>query len=338
MKASDMVRRLFFTIFYISRKKEKPMVYVRYIFKKLIQIVIITFIVSILVFFLLRLNPASPLSVILGGKQSTPETQEMYTKQFHLDEPLLQQYFIWLKGAVHGDFGIDYVQKQPILPQIIVRIPVTIGLVAFSMIVGIIGAMILGMVSALKRGTWVDSALSTLMLFLASMPSFVLCILVILFLSIYFPGYSFVGTYTNFKEFISRISVPGFIMSLGVMASLGRVTRSSMITQFQAPYMLTAQAKGLSLGTMTFKHAFHNAIIPVLTVTGYMAAASIGGTVLIEQIFSLPGIGGMLVTAVQGNNYPVVQVLVLVMLIVYLVMSFIVDILYVIVDPRIELK
>lgn len=314
------------------------MAYVRYIVKKLVQIVIITFLVSILVFFLLRLNPSSPLSVILGGKQSTPETQKMYIRQFHLDEPLLKQYLIWLQGAVRGDFGIDYIQKQPILPQILIRLPVTIGLVLFSTILGTIGALLMGTISALKRGTWVDSALSTAMLFLASIPSFILCLLVILYLSINVPGYSFIGTYSNFKEYLSRISVPGIIMSLGMMASLGRVTRSSMITQFQAPYMLTAKAKGLSYSSQTFRHAFHNAVIPVLTMLGYMTATSIGGTVLVEQIFSLPGIGGMLVTAVQSNNYPVVQVLVLVMLLVFLVISFLVDVLYVIVDPRIDLK
>lgn len=314
------------------------MVYVKYIAKKLLQIIVIAFLVSILVFFLLRLNPTSPLAVILGGKPSTPETQEMYTEQFHLDEPLLQQYFIWLKNSVHGDFGIDYVQKQAILPQIMTRIPVTIGLVLFSMIVGTILALVFGMISALKRGTWIDSAVSVLMLFLASAPSFVLAMLVILVLSVKFPGYSFIGSFNSFGEFLSRISIPGLIMSLGVTASLGRVTRSSMIAQFQAPYMLTARAKGLGATTQTFKHAFHNAVIPVLTVTGYMAAASVGSTVLIEQIFSLPGIGGMLVTAIQSNNYPVVQVLVLIMLICYLIMSFLVDILYVIVDPRMEIK
>ena len=108
------------------------MAYVKYILKKLIQIVVITFLVSLLVFFSLRLNPTSPLTVIIGNKQSTPELQQQYTEQFDLDEPLLKQYIIWLKGIAHGDLGIDYVQKQPILNQIIDRIPITIGLVLFS--------------------------------------------------------------------------------------------------------------------------------------------------------------------------------------------------------------
>ena len=308
------------------------MAYVKYILKKLIQIVVITFLVSLLVFFSLRLNPTSPLTVIIGNKQSTPELQQQYTEQFDLDEPLLKQYIIWLKGIAHGDLGIDYVQKQPILNQIIDRIPITIGLVLFSTILGTVIAILIGVLAAMKRGTWIDSALSTLMLVISSIPTFVLSILAILFLSKYVPGYSFIGTYSNTAEFISRISVPGIIMAIGLVATLGRVTRSSMISQLQAPYMITAKAKGLGKVNKTFKHAFHNA------VAGYMFAGAIGSTVLIEQIFSLPGIGGMLVTGIQQNNYPIVQVLVLVMLVSYLIMSFVVDILYAVVDPRVEMK
>ncbi len=208
----------------------------------------------------------------------------------------------------------------------------------FSTILGTVIAILIGVLAAMKRGTWIDSALSTLMLVISSIPTFVLSILAILFLLKYVPGYSFIGTYSNTAEFISRISVPGIIMAVGLVATLGRVTRSSMISQLQAPYMITAKAKGLGKFNKTFKHAFHNAVIPVLTVAGYMFAGAIGSTVLIEQIFSLPGIGGMLVTGIQQNNYPIVQVLVLVMLVSYLIMSFVVDILYAVVDPRVEMK
>ena len=139
------------------------MAYVKYILKKLIQIVVITFLVSLLVFFSLRLNPTSPLTVIIGNKQSTPELQQQYTEQFDLDEPLLKQYIIWLKGIAHGDLGIDYVQKQPILNQIIDRIPITIGLVLFSTILGTVIAILIGVLAAMKRGTWMQiQALSTL--------------------------------------------------------------------------------------------------------------------------------------------------------------------------------
>lgn len=314
------------------------MTYLKFILKKIVQIIVITFLVSIIVFFSLRLNETSPLTVLIGNKQSTPELQEQYIKDYHLDEPILKQYLIWLEDVLHGDMGVDYVQKQPIANQIIDRIPVTIGLVLFSSILGTFLAVGIGVISAMKRGTWVDSILSTIMLFFSSIPTFVMSILTILFLSAFVPGYSFIGSYSNFGEFLSRISVPSIIMAIGLIATLGRVTRSSMIAQLQAPYITTATAKGLSKFNMTFKHAFHNAIIPVLTVAGYMFAGSIGSTVLIEQIFSLPGIGGMLVTAILQNNYPIVQILVLVMLMSYLIMSFVIDILYAVVDPRVDVR
>lgn len=326
------------TVSELAKERVQNMTYVKYIAKKLLSLVVITFLVSILVFFSLRLNESNPLTVIIGNKQSTPELQQHYTEMFNLDEPLLRQYIIWLKDILHGNLGIDYVQKQPIANQIADRIPITIGLVLFSTILGFVIAIAVGVFAAIKRGTWVDSAVSTVMLFVSSVPTFVISILAILFLSRFVPSYSFIGTYSNFGEFISRISVPSIIMATGLVATLGRVTRSSMISQLQAPYMTTADAKGLTSFDKTFKHAFHNAVIPVLTVAGYMFAGAIGSTVLIEQIFSLPGIGGMLVTAIQQNNYPVVQVLVLVMLLSYLIMSFVVDILYAVIDPRVEIE
>lgn len=311
---------------------------VKYILKKLVTIIVICFIVSIFVFFALRLNEATPISVIIGNKQSTEELRNQYMKQFYLDKPLVQQYWIWLSSVLRGDLGVDYIQKQSISMQIATRLPVTIGLVLMSSVIGTILAVIIGVLAAVKEGTAVDSVLSIFMLFFASIPSFVICILTVIFLATFVPNYSFIGSYSNFGEYMSRISVPAVIMSLSMLSFLGRVTRSSMISQLQAPYILTVEAKGLGYYTRTYKHAFKNAVIPVLTIAGYMFASSVGSSVLVEQIFSLPGIGSMLINGVQQNNYPVVQILVMIILIIYLVMSFVVDVLYAVVDPRVEIS
>lgn len=132
--------------------------------------------------------------------------------------------------------------------------------------------------------------------------------------------------------------IPSLIMALTFVAMLGRITRSNMINQLQSPYIATAAAKGLKQSNITYKHAFHNAVIPVITVAGYMIAGSIGSTVIVEQVFSLPGIGGLLISAIEENNFPIVQILVLFMLGAYLVMSFVIDILYTVLDPRVDLK
>lgn len=314
------------------------MKYLTYALKKLVTMIFIIFIVSIAVFFLLRASGVDPVTVMIGEKQATDELRESLRQQFDLDKPLFIQYGIWIKGVLSGDLGIDYINKQSINELILSRIPVTAGLVVLSSLFGMTFAIVLGVIAALNRNKTTDRVLTVLMLFLTSIPNFVVSILVIVFCTKFIPGYSFVGTYANFAEYLSRIFVPSLVMSLGVIAMLGRITRSSMISQLQAPHILTANAKGMDEFNVTFKHAFHNAVLPVLTIAGLQFAGSVGGTVLIEQIFSLPGVGGMLVSGIQQNNYPVVQILVLFMLVVYLTMSFVVDLLYAIVDPRVKLK
>ena len=313
------------------------MKYFRYVLKKLLGMIPIILIVSAVVFFLLRMSGVDPVTVMIGEKQATDELRESRKTQFNLDKPLLTQYWIWLKGVLTGDLGVDYINKQSIQELIVSRLPVTVGLVIMSSLFGMTFAIILGVIAALNRNKPADHILSVVMLFLTSVPNFVVSILVIVFCSKFIPGYSFVGAYSNFGEFLQRIFVPSLVMSLGVVAMLGRITRSSMISQLQAPHIITARAKGMDNFNVTFKHAFHNAVIPVITIAGLQFAGSVGGTVLIEQIFSLPGVGGLLISGIQQNNYPVVQILVLFMLVIYLVMSFVVDMLYAIIDPRVKL-
>ena len=313
------------------------MKYFRYVLKKLLGMIPIILIVSAVVFFLLRMSGVDPVTVMIGEKQATDELRESLKTQFNLDKPLLTQYWIWLKGVLTGDLGVDYINKQSIQELIVSRLPVTVGLVIMSSLFGMTFAIILGVIAALNRNKPADHILSVVMLFLTSVPNFVVSILVIVFCSKFMPGYSFVGAYSNFGEFLQRIFVPSLVMSLGVVAMLGRITRSSMISQLQAPHIITARAKGMDNFNVTFKHAFHNAVIPVITIAGLQFAGSVGGTVLIEQIFSLPGVGGLLISGIQQNNYPVVQILVLFMLVIYLVMSFVVDMLYAIIDPRVKL-
>lgn len=313
------------------------MKYFRYVLKKLLGMIPIILIVSAVVFFLLRMSGVDPVTVMIGEKQATDELRESLKTQFNLDKPLLTQYWIWLKGVLTGDLGVDYINKQSIQELIVSRLPVTVGLVIMSSLFGMTFAIILGVIAALNRNKPADHILSVVMLFLTSVPNFVVSILVIVFCSKFIPGYSFVGAYSNFGEFLQRIFVPSLVMSLGVVAMLGRITRSSMISQLQAPHIITARAKGMDNFNVTFNHAFHNAVIPVITIAGLQFAGSVGGTVLIEQIFSLPGVGGLLISGIQQNNYPVVQILVLFMLVIYLVMSFVVDMLYAIIDPRVKL-
>ena len=304
----------------------------RFIIKRLLSMIVIMFLVSFLVFVVLRMSDADPLTVMIGNNQSTPELRQALTEKYHLDDPVHIQYLRWIKGVLSGDFGTDYVDGQDVKGLI------TFGLVIMSSVIGSVIAVIMGVAAALRKGKPSDAAISGLMLVLSGAPSFLVSILILIFMTKYVPGYSFIGTYTNFGEFLQRIMIPSLIMALTFVAMLGRITRSNMISQLQSPYIATAAAKGLKQSNITYKHAFHNAVIPVITVAGYMIAGSIGSTVIVEQVFSLPGIGGLLISAIEENNFPIVQILVLFMLGAYLVMSFVIDILYTVLDPRVDLK
>ena len=298
----------------------------RFIIKRLLSMIVIMFLVSFLVFVVLRMSDADPLTVMIGNNQSTPELRQALTEKYHLDDPVHIQYLRWIKGVLSGDFGTDYVDGQDVKGVIM------------SSVIGSVIAVIMGVAAALRKGRPSDAAISGLMLVLSGAPSFLVSILILIFMTKYVPGYSFIGTYTNFGEFLQRITIPSLIMALTFVAMLGRITRSNMINQLQSPYIATAAAKGLKQSNITYKHAFHNAVIPVITVAGYMIAGSIGSTVIVEQVFSLPGIGGLLISAIEENNFPIVQILVLFMLGAYLVMSFVIDILYTVLDPRVDLK
>lgn len=311
--------------------------YVVYVAKRIIVMIPILLVVSFAIFFLLRLSGSSELATIIGEKPASDELKAKVIEEYGLDDSMFLRYINWLKAALTGNFGKDYTSGQNVGELIATRIPVTLGLVGISFVLGTLLAILLGVIASLHRNKPIDTIISLIMLFFSSVPGFLVCVVVLIVVAKFVPSNSFVGTYSNAAEYFQRILPPAVIMSLGHLALLGRVTRSSMTSQLQSPYIITANAKGISKQSVTYKHAFHNAVIPVLTVAGNSLAGAIGSTVLIEQIFSLPGIGGLLVSGVLTNNYPVVQILVMLMLTIYLVVSLLVDLLYVIVDPRVSL-
>lgn len=311
---------------------------IKFIAKRLIIMVFTIFIVSYLVFMLLRVGGQDPVNVLLGDKQKVSEdVREALREQYHLNDSLNTQYFIWLQGAVQGDFGVDYVQKQPVADLIGGRVEVTTGLVIISMIISIVVAIPIGIISALKTNTWVDHILSVLMLIATSIPGFMAAMLLLIVLSQVMPGYQTVGTYSNFSELLSRLIAPSCCLALGNIALIGRVTRNAMVEQMKSDYIMTCNAKGIGQRAIVMKHAFHNSVIPVFTISAMLTGTVVGASVLVEQIFSLPGLGNLLSTAVLKSNYPVVQALTLILLIMFQVIDMISDLLYTIIDPRIKL-
>jgi peptide/nickel transport system permease protein len=312
--------------------------YLKFFSQRLLFMAFTMIVVSFLVFLMLRASGVNPLDVLLGEKKtSTVEVKAQLAEQYHLNKPLTRQYLIWLKGAVGGDFGADYIKKQSVVSLIGARVQVTVGLVVMGMGIAILIAIPFGIISAVFKNTWVDHLISFIMLVLTSTPGFLVAIVALVLISKFMPSYHIVGTYSNFGQFLSRLLLPSLCMSLGTLALIGRITRSSMISTMQADFMVTTKAKGMGSGNIVIKHGFHNSVIPVLTISALMVGGAVAATVLVEQVFSLPGLGTLLTDSIMKYNYPVIQALTLLMLVIFQVISLIVDFVYVFIDPRIKI-
>lgn len=310
----------------------------KYIADKILQYVIVLAVVSIIIFIMVRLNPTDPVSVICGGKQTTAETVQNIRKEFNLDKPYVEQYGIWIKGMLKGDFGTSFQYRQSVSDLIAKRLPVTVGIVLISSILTILISIPLGIITAVKQNTPIDTGLSVIQLILVACPPFLTSILMIIMITIFAPGIAFTGSFSNFNEYLQRIIFPSIALSFSMIALTSRVTKTSMIEQIHANYTVVAKAKGLSGKEIIFKHLLKNSLIPVLTIFGTQMGIMIVGSVLVENVFSLAGLGSILIDGIKSCDYPIVEAITMLLVFVFITISTIMDILYAIIDPRIRAK
>ena len=310
----------------------------KFIGKKLLQYVIVLFCASLIIFGMVRLNKTDPVSVIVGGKQTTEETVANIRKDFNLDKSLPEQYQIWISGIFHGDFGTSFQYRQPVSELIARRLPVTAGIVILATLIAVIIAIPTGILTAVKQNTPMDTAISVIQLILVASPPFLTSILMIVCVSIAAPGYAFTGSFSTFGEFLSRISLPAVALAFSMIALTSRVMKTSMVEQLQANYRVVATAKGLSNQSIVWKHCLKNALIPVITILGTQIGILIVGSVLVEEVFSLAGLGSILIDGVKAADYPIVQGITILMVFIFLTISTVLDILYMVIDPRIRQK
>lgn len=310
----------------------------KFIGKKLLQYVIVLFCASLIIFGMVRLNKTDPVSVIVGGKQTTEETVANIRKDFNLDKSLPEQYQIWISGIFHGDFGTSFQYRQPVSELIARRLPVTAGIVILATLIAVIIAIPTGILTAVKQNTPMDTAISVIQLVLVASPPFLTSILMIVCVSIVAPGYAFTGSFSNFGEFLSRISLPAVALAFSMIALTSRVMKTSMVEQLQANYRVVATAKGLSNQSIVWKHCLKNALIPVITILGTQIGILMVGSVLVEEVFSLAGLGSILIDGVKAADYPIVQGITILMVFIFLTISTVLDILYMVIDPRIRQK
>ena len=296
------------------------------------------FIVSVLIFFVVRITPTDPIASITKGKPVSEETVAALEAEYNLDKSLPEQYVTWITGMFYGDFGKSFQYRESVTSLLETRMATTVQLVIMSGGLVILMAIPLGILSASKKNSMTDQTLTVTSLILVSSPSFFTGILLMLLFTMVWPVFPTFGTGTGFIENLQYLALPAFALASVRMALLLRITRSNMIEQLASNYVQTASAKGLSKGQIVWKHALKNALIPVLTVVSLEISGMLGGAVIVEKVFSINGIGSLLADSISKSDYPVIQSITMMMVSVYLVCNLIVDILYVIVDPRIRLK
>jgi peptide/nickel transport system permease protein len=294
--------------------------------------------VSVLVFLLTRLAAGDPMAMLLGDQASLQDIAQA-RQRYGLDEPLWTQFLLWLGQVLQGNLGQSIFLQMPVTQVLLDRVEPTAWLALMSVGLAMLIGVPCGIVSAVWRGRWIDQCVSTLAMLGASMPSFWMGLLVIQLLAVgagWFPvsGYGEPGA--SWLTRIHHLMLPALVLGTLNSALIIRFTRASMLDILSEDYIRTARSKGLPETVVVFKHALRNALVPILTVLGLTLALMIGGAVVTETVFNLPGLGNLVVRAVLRRDYPVIQGALLVIAAVYVIINFVIDVLYVWVDPRVR--
>jgi peptide/nickel transport system permease protein len=294
---------------------------------------------SVVVFFIVRAVPGDPATAILGLRAS-PQSVAALRKELKLDDPVWVQYAHWLGNVLRGNLGLDYNSHEPIRHQILTRFPVTLELAAISMVMSAIMAIPLGVLAATRRGV-ADHGATALGLVGISIPDFWLGVMLILLMALvlrWLPSSGYVPLRESVWGNISHMLLPAFTLALNLAAVLTRTTRAAVLDVLNRPYVRTARAKGLRERAVVGGHVLKNAAVPIVTVMGLQLGYVLGGAVIIEQIFSLPGVGRLTLNAVLERNYPVIQGAVLLVTFTFMVVNILTDSLYAVLDPRVRLS
>jgi peptide/nickel transport system permease protein len=310
-----------------------------YIARRLVLLVPVMVGVSVLVFTMIRLIPGDIVDSMLGMDATTPEVKAELRQLFGLDQPMYVQYLHWFGGVLHGDFGISLRNSQPVSAAVLSHLPVTIELALLAVLVSCLFAIPLGVISALHRNTWLDLVVRLAGLVGVSFPSFWLATMFLLISSLIFhwlPPPIFVGPQQDVGVNLAQMLMPILSLAAGHSAVTMRMTRSAVLEVLRRDYIRTARAKGLLEQTVIMVHALKNALIPIITILGLQMGYLLGGTVIIEQIFSIPGMGWLLLNGIYQRDYPVVQAMTLLLAVFFVLTNLIVDLFYTVVDPRIR--
>jgi peptide/nickel transport system permease protein len=309
-----------------------------YIVRRLALMLVTLVGISIVIFFLLRIVPGNIVDILFAAAGYVdPADKANLQRELGIDQPLVVQYLHWIIGLLHGDLGYSYVSEKPALDEILPRIPITARLAALALLFSASVGIPLGVISAVYQGSRLDYFLRVVSLSGLSLPSFWLGLLILMAsVSLFGSIPIFNPNPQTFGEMFSTYVLPSIAVGFRSSALTMRITRSSMLEVLRQDYIRTARAKGASEASVNFQHALKNAILPVITVVGIEAAFLIGGLIVTETVFNIPGVARFLVEAIRWRDYPIVQNLVMLIAVVVVVTNFTVDMLYAVFDPRIR--
>lgn len=310
----------------------------KFILKRLVSIIVIFFIASIIIFLLVRIAPGDVAASIAGGGKTTQATLDAIRVKYHLNDSIFVQYGVWIRGIFQGDWGTSFQMKTPVLVLITGRMGLTFQLILMGFVTGILVSLPLGIISAVRQGTYTDHVISVLTTVTAACPAYfigMLCMLLFSYRLGWFPVY---GSGNGFVQNLYFLFLPALSIGLGMVAMNAKNLRASMIAAHESNYILTARAKGLSNRRIIMYHTLKNAVVPYFTISGLEVASILGSTSIIERTFSISGIGSLLVDAVAKNDYPVVQGVTLVIVVLVLLINLAVDVLSALMDPRIRIR
>lgn len=316
---------------------------IKFLIRRIGIAVIQIFAITTIVFILLQFMPGDPVLTMLGADVNhDPAVVEAIREELGLNRSIPTQYFSWLKGIITGDMGKSYSEKIPVVEAIASRIPRTLELAFFAMLLAALIGIPLGILAAVRRGSFIDTGLTIFASLGTSTPVYVLGYFLVLIFSLdllkldilKLPASGYVDFGRNSLEHIRRLILPTVTLSMGLAVSILRMTRSSMLESLSGDYVMALRAKGLRRSKVLTKHVLRNSLIPVITVIGLQAGTLIGGTVLVENVFNWPGLSTLLVKAINYRDYPLIQGCIFVMASIAILTNLVVDILYGVLDPR----
>jgi peptide/nickel transport system permease protein len=308
--------------------------------RRLASAFLVLVLVSALSFGIIWLVPGDPTAVLLDANTSPEQVARLRT-QLGLDKPLLLQIVGWYGRILRGDLGQSILLNRSVMAAILERLPVTLSLAGISLLLAVVLGVLAGIIAAMNHNRWPDQLIMATALLGLSVPDFWLGLMMVFLFAVqlgWFPTGGFVPLQDSVAGWARSIAMPALALALVQMGFIARMARASMLEVLSQDFIRTADAKGLSRADIVVRHGLPNALVPILTVIGIVAGALLGGTVIIEQVFSLPGIGRLIIGAVLSRDFPVIQGGLLFLAVIYLAVNLIVDLLYAVVDPRVRLQ